>query len=445
MGGHAKRPDVLATMTQLMAIPATELSAALEEAADIVATALGCEKVDAFLYEPDKDSLVALGASDTPLARKQRALGLDRMPLTNGGKVVEVFVTGEPYISTDSTRSDGELRGVVEALAVRSHICVPLEVDKTRRGAISAVSREPSFFSATSLDFLTVAAGWIGALVHRAELVQMIGARAAEEGRRAAADDLLTVLAHDLGNYLAPLRARTYLLRQRALREKRGQDLTDAEAAERIVDRLFRMTSELLDIARLDHGMFAIESVPLDLVALVREVAMNLGGSSDRILLHGPAEIVIFGDEGRLRHAIENVVANALKHSPSGVTIHLGTDALALGVPPTQVAVVEINDEGPGIPPAEIERMFQRFVTGSGSNGIGLGLYLARGIAQAHGGTLTVRSTPGKGASFRFTLPVERVGTLRLPSTQAKEGSRLRKQKPAKRTAAARKKKAVRR
>ncbi len=396
------------------------------------------------MYEPENDTLVAIGASDTPLARKQRALGLDRMPLTNGGKAVEVFVTGEAHISSDyATGTDAELRGVVEALGVRSQICVPLDVDKTRRGVISAVSREPSFFSRTNLDFLAVAAGWIGALAHRAELVQTIGARAAEEARRAAADDLVTFLAHDLGNFLAPLRARTYLLRQRAVREKRTQDLADAEAVERIVDRLFRMTSDLLDIARLDHGMFAIDAVPLNLVALVREVATTLGGSADRIPLLGPAEIAIVGDEGRLRHALENVVANALKHSPSGVTIHLRTDIARFGVPASQVAIVEIADEGRGIPAAEIERMFQRFATGPGSKGIGLGLYLARGIAEAHGGTLTVRSTPGTGASFCFTLPIEGVGAARVLA--AVPAGRPRKKKPTKRKAAAKKTKAVRR
>jgi signal transduction histidine kinase len=407
-------------MTRLLAIPATELAAALEQATDIIAEALGCEKLDAFLYVPEKDSLVAVGASDTPLARKQRALGLDRMPLTNGGKVVEVFQHGAPYLCTDCRREPGELRGVVEALEVRSHICVALDVAGTRRGVLSAVSRQESFFSPTNLEFLSVAAGWLGALAHRAELVQTIGARAAEAGRRSAADDLVTVLAHDLGNYLAPLRARTYLLRQRAKRERRPQDLADAEAAERIVDRLFRMTSELLDIARLDHGMFTIEPVPLDLAALVRDVATTLSGNTDHVLVRGPEEIVLLGDAPRLRHAFENVLANALRHSPSGVMIQLDTAARYSDLPGPLVAIVEIADEGPGIPPEEVERMFQRFATGPGSAGLGLGLYLARGIAHAHDGDLTVTSTLGKGATFRFTLPMEPAAGIDLRGRAAK-------------------------
>ena len=70
-------------------------------------------------------------------------------------------------------------------------------------------------------------------------------------------------------------------------------------------------------------------------------------------------------------------------------------------------AVVHIHDDGPGIPDAAVEGLFERFVSGSRSSGLGMGLYLARQIAEAHGGTLSAQSAPGRGTSFRLELPLE--------------------------------------
>src|SRR5215212_10452725 len=88
---------LLNTLQRLLAIASPELHPALDQASDLVAQALGADKVDVFLYEADKDSLVALGTSRTPMGKKQHELGLDRMPLANAGPLAQVYTTGEPY------------------------------------------------------------------------------------------------------------------------------------------------------------------------------------------------------------------------------------------------------------------------------------------------------------------------------------------------------------
>ncbi len=93
----ARRERRLTTLEGLLAIQAMDVRSALDQASDLVATALGADKVDVFLYEARIDTLVALGTSDTPMGRKQHALGLDRLPLSNRGKTVEVFQSGQPY------------------------------------------------------------------------------------------------------------------------------------------------------------------------------------------------------------------------------------------------------------------------------------------------------------------------------------------------------------
>ena len=87
---------LLSTLEQLLAIEATELRSALNQSADLLAGALGAEKIDVSLHDPAVDTLVALGISDTPMGRRQQQIGMDRLPVANGGCVVEVYQTGEP-------------------------------------------------------------------------------------------------------------------------------------------------------------------------------------------------------------------------------------------------------------------------------------------------------------------------------------------------------------
>src|SRR5215212_749217 len=88
---------LLETLQRLLAIASPELQPALDQASDLVAEALGADKVDVFLYEAASDTLVALGTSRTPMGKKQHELGLDRMPLANAGPLTAVFASGEPY------------------------------------------------------------------------------------------------------------------------------------------------------------------------------------------------------------------------------------------------------------------------------------------------------------------------------------------------------------
>ena len=107
-----------------------------------------------------------------------------------------------------------------------------------------------------------------------------------------------------------------------------------------------------------------------------------------------------------LRQALENLVSNAIKHSPpdTWVLIKL-TSELIKG---TEYAHVDVVDRGSGVPPEILPRIFDRFVTDGNASGIGLGLYLASRIAAAHGATLAVSSPPGSGATFRLSLPASR-------------------------------------
>src|SRR5947209_1319830 len=391
---------MLSTLQRLLEIETGDMEAALDAAAQALAEVLRADKVDAFVYEPSTATLVARGTSDTPLGHKQHALGLHLLPVANGGRMVEVFETGVPRHCGRVDLDQEELRGVREGLGVRSDISVPLDIAGTRSGVLAAVSTSPEFSSEANLRSLRPVAHWVGVVAHRAQLVEAAAREAMAHGRRTAAEELITVLAHDLRNFLTPLRMRIGMMSRRARRDGNEGYVRDADEMVRTVDRLEQLVHELLDTARLEQGLFTLSVRPVDLVELLRETVADLAPGAVQVRAE-QAELVVCADPVRLRQAIENLLSNALKVQPDD-------DAVLVHVAACESwATVTVEDRGPGIPPDVLPRLFQRFGSGPGSVGLGLGLYLARGIAEAHAGSLEVDSSSGRGARFTLRLPLE--------------------------------------
>jgi two-component system, OmpR family, sensor kinase len=401
---------LLQTLERLLELPAADLKVALASACDLVAEALDADKVDAFLYDPTRDTLVALGTSNQPLSLLQKKLGLDVLQIANGGRVVYVYQTGETFHTGRLDRDAEELPGPKHALGIRSKVGVPLVVGETRRGMMMIASQKPDFFTKDDVRFAESVVRWVGAVAHRAELVEEIAKNAAEQGRRAVADELITVLAHDLRNFLSPIHLRVSMMRRRSEHDRREADLADADAALKGIARLSTLISDMLDVARIDQGVFKMDIEPIALTQLIEEVASPLSTPQHRVRVK-PSDrddIVVAADRARVRQCVENLLSNAVKHSPreAPVTVLIGRQTEEEG----EFAVVEVIDEGPGIPADILPRIFERFVTGKkdSNSGLGLGLYLAKRIAVMHRGDLSVSSNPGKGAQFVLRLPCYR-------------------------------------
>jgi signal transduction histidine kinase len=377
---------LLDVLEQLLALPAGDVKATLSRVSDVVARTSSADKVDAFVYDAARDSLVAVGSSTQPLSQLQRQLGLDVLPVSNGGRSIGVFRTGETYLSGRVHEDPEEVPGIREALKVSSAIGVPLEIGGGRRGMLMLASQEADFFTEADARFMETVARWVGVVTHRAELAEQIGRNATEQGRRAGAEELVTVLAHDLRNYLAPLTMRLHLLRLRAEREAREEELRDIDLLGRSINRLGELVNDILDVSRIDRGVF---QNPIELT--VQE---------------GDA-IHAAGDPARLRQCLENVIANAIQKSPASAAINIFVRREQPANRPP-LAMVGVVDEGPGIPPEQLPHVFERFhsgLPGGRESGLGLGLYLAKRIAAVHGGDLTADSEPGRGARFTLSLP----------------------------------------
>jgi two-component system, OmpR family, sensor kinase len=398
---------LLLTLERLLAIPAANLKTALSTACDAVAAALNADKVDAFLYDSERDCLVAEGSSNQPLSAKQIRHGLNVLPLSNGGRVVDVYQTGKTFVTGHLDDDMEELRGVRELLQIRSKIGVPLSVGGKRRGMMMIASLRHEAFKAEDVSFAEAVVRWVGSVVDRAELVEQIERNAVEQGRRAVAEELITVLAHDLRNYISPIEIRLRAIRRRAELEERNAEIVDTDAALKAVARLSDLISDILDAARLDQGVLVLQFGPVGLTALVEDTSKALSTPQHPIDVRPSDDLIIEADAERIRQCLENILTNAVKYSPNDAPITVlirrskGDDR--------DFAVVEIIDEGPGIAPDLLPHIFERFVTGERRRGgLGLGLFLAKRIATLHNGDLVVQTGLGKGAQFSLSLPCYR-------------------------------------
>src|SRR5438045_8078909 len=137
----SQRQDrLLTTLERLLELPATEVNTTLNQAAQLVAEVLAADKVDVFFHESANETLVALGTSDTPLGRRQRAIGMDRLPLANGGCTVEVFLSGTSYLTGHADQDPDELVGIKVGLGVRSQIGAVFQVHTQHPGVRLAAS-----------------------------------------------------------------------------------------------------------------------------------------------------------------------------------------------------------------------------------------------------------------------------------------------------------------
>jgi two-component system, OmpR family, sensor kinase len=399
---------LLSILEPLFEIGPAALDVVLDRCADLVAEGIRSDKVDAFLYDAATASLVAIGTSHTPLAALQRQLGLNRLALANGDPMAKVFETGQCYRTGRAEEDPTHPPGVIEKLGVRSMVAAPIDVAGVRRGVLSLAATQNDAFTEDDLALVRIIAVWAGSLVHRSELVSEAAARAKAEGRRAAAEELVTVLAHDVRNLLHPIVTRISLMRDRAAEEARAHEAEEATRALAGLGRLSAIVTDLLDVARLDTGMLQLKQERMDLVSLLRVTAETMRPPDVDVRVDSFCEqLHILADGERLRQAIENVLSNAVKHSPRAA-------AVVLSIEPTrtttqEAAKIVICDQGPGIEPELLPRIFDRFVSDGRSAGLGLGLFLARAIVVAHGGTIDMQSVLGQGTRCEIVLPSPRV------------------------------------
>ncbi|QSQ23075.1 HAMP domain-containing histidine kinase [Pyxidicoccus parkwayensis] len=235
-------------------------------------------------------------------------------------------------------------------------------------------------------------------------------ARLAQTAEAAAREreDVLAIVSHDLKNPLATVRLSAAVLQQKLSRVPGGEALVCRVAAmDRAALHMLGLITELLDAARLDAGQpLAVEPRPEPVGEVIGEALALIEPQATRgelrLVQHLTPGLVALCDRERILQVLANLLGNAVKFTPAGgtVTVEARTE--------DGEARVVVRDTGPGIPEDEQPRLFERHwqSRGTARQGSGLGLYIARGLVEAHGGRLWVESRTGAGSTFSFTLPL---------------------------------------
>jgi signal transduction histidine kinase len=288
---------------------------------------------------------------------------------------------------------------------MQAHLALPLIHGGNVVGGLTFDFARPIEVRGTNELFVgLLAQATADALVRARQFDEEREARQTAEIVSRTREEVLGVVAHDLRNPLNLLSTTAHLLIEPDLPSERRQAAYAINA--KAVQRMNRLISDLLDVVRLEAGRLSLHVGPYEIDRVLRETAEAFQARANEhavtlALMPDASGVIVPADGERLMQVLDNLVGNALKFTPAGGTITLSS---AAGDGWVRVAVA---DTGPGISEAHRARLFERFwqARDTDRRGLGLGLAIARGIVESHGGVMRVDSTLGSGSTFQFTLP----------------------------------------
>ena len=323
------------------------------------------------------------------------------------GSLLERVLDGKLVVRRDLNERDSPADEQLLALGLRSELVTPLLLGARTIGMLSLSRDVPDAFSEDEVELVSL----LGRLV--ATAVQNI--RAYEAERRRVEElarlsqlraDFVSLVSHELRSPMAAVigASRTLQDRWRMLTAAQRESFLALIGDE--TTRLAELVGDVLDTSRIEAGTFSYRFDEVDLGRVVDEAvdAATLAQQEVPVVasVHG-ALPAIRGDRARLRQVLGNLIENAVKYSPEGGEVKVSAAAANGAVR------IAVRDAGPGIPRDQQTRIFEKFgrvdVPGASKPGTGLGLFIARSIAEAHGGSLDVSSGADPGSIFTLTLP----------------------------------------
>jgi PAS domain S-box-containing protein len=326
----------------------------------------------------------------------------------DGGPQARVMETGETLFIEriqdawmDTLGRGAEHAELVRRLGPRSLVVVPMRSRNEVLGTLSFVrtALRPPFDQADR------------------ELAEELGLRAAlavesarlyraARGATRARDDMLGVVSHDLRNPIHTVSMSAAFV-QEVLPEE-GMEMVRGQLAiiRRAAERANRLIQDLLDISHIESGRLSLHRTPLRASALVHEAleqGQMLAAKGGVSLVRGPIDgaASVFADRDRVVQALGNLIGNALKFTPAGGRVVVSVEAAP------ETVCISVADTGSGIAPEQVPRLFDRYWQANRADrrGVGLGLSIVKGIADAHGGDVRVKTAPGEGTVFTLVLP----------------------------------------
>jgi signal transduction histidine kinase len=362
---------------------------------------------------PFERTAIVLVEDETATTMATAGRGADEVfpPGSSGplrGSVLERILDGRIVVRGDLATTEYPEDKRLVALGLRSELVAPLLLAARPIGMISLSRAQPDAFSDDEVELVSL----LGRLV--ATAVQNIRAYEAERSRveelrrlSQLRADFVSLVSHELRSPMAAVigAARTLQDRWRMLSAEQRESFLALIGDE--TSRLAALVGDVLDTSRIEAGTFSYRFEEIDLARLVEDAVETASVAQEDVRVVSSVQgslPSVRGDRARLRQVLGNLIDNAVKYSPEGGEVRV-TAAASNGS-----VRISVRDEGPGIPRDQHSRIFEKFgraeVPGASKPGTGLGLFIARSIAEAHGGALDVSSaTPG--TTFTLTLPAE--------------------------------------
>ncbi|MGH8728062.1 MAG: AAA family ATPase [Burkholderiales bacterium] len=389
-------------------ITSLKLSELLTAARDALQRVIAHDRAAIAIYEPEVDDL-RVYALDGSFAPDQLVVG--KLLDVKGERGATRFDFRRPLLRNDLEEERQYFfdEGLIAA-GMRSHCALPLVAGDKTIGILGISSRLKNHFSQSDFEFLQEVASQIALAVANVQAYEQIAALKArlQDENVYLRSELIANVSHDLRTPLASLRGylETLLMKEDTLPSAKRRSYL--EIATKQSAHLTSLVEELFELAKLDFKGFQLDPEPVKLDELARDIFQKfaLAAEKNDITLKmsaGPHVPYVQANIGLIERALENLIANALKYARSRVRLKVLT---AEG----QVRI-EVGDDGSGIAKEDLPLIFERFYRGEKSRktpGAGLGLAITKRIVELHGGEIAVRSRPGEGTSFYFTLPSPR-------------------------------------
>jgi signal transduction histidine kinase/CheY-like chemotaxis protein len=350
------------------------------------------------------------------------------------------FTPGGTFWSNDTTRllatptgddRRARIRNRCNREGYQSVALIPLRVGQERLGLLQLNDRRTGMFTPEGLALWERCVGYLSVAVAKARAEEAL--RAAHE-RLVEADgrknEFLAMLSHELRNPLAPIRNSIYILERAA---PGGEQATRArEVIDRQAQQLTKLIDDLLDVTRISRGKIRLQRERVELNRIVRGTGEDLHEVFRRNGIELSVSVTavplfVDGDPTRIAQMVGNVLQNASKFTHRG-----GHASLTLDLERPGWASIQVRDDGVGIQHELLPELFEPFVQADRTldrsrGGLGLGLALVKGLAELHGGRVSVESDgPGKGAQFTIRLPVETLARSRLSVVRPPDGAATR-------------------
>jgi signal transduction histidine kinase len=378
-----------------------DLSQALNQVMDAVIELTGAERGFLMLFDEENNRIKTIAARSAD----QEAFD-DQLRQISPVVVGQVVASGESLL-IDNVQNDGRFSGQqsVAGVELRSIMCAPLRLRGEVTGAVYVDNRLPdSRFDQADLDFLSAFANQVALAVANGRLQEAV--RAAHTARH----DFISLVTHELRLPMTSIKGYADLLTSGMAGELNTQQQQFFTVIQRNLERMGRLISNLADINRIESGRMKFENRLFDLRPVVEEVVANLteavNGRNQTITVTLADNLPqVYADPTRLAQILANLVSNAHKYTPDGGQIHIQAQ------PVMDMVQVDVSDNGVGISEDDQARLFTQFFRSEDRAvreqlGWGLGLSIAKKMAEAQRGTISFTSELGAGSTFSFTIPI---------------------------------------